>query len=538
VRLALLLAVLAAFAATAPSVALAGDTVTRPASQTEPPRGYDLSAREVVRLADRTEAVRAEREEHPRMRPTAVFERPRRWRVSYHAGGEEVARVVLDDASARVEEAWRGAQVAWPMARGYEGAFGRSVNAPWIWLPFCLLFLLPFVDPRRPLRLLHLDLLALLAFGASHAMFNRGEIGWSVPLAYPVLLYVLVRMLWIGWMPRGRAGPLVPYAAPGLLLVGIVFLVGFRVALNMVDSNVIDVGYAGVIGADRITGPGELYDGSFPEDNEHGDTYGPVTYGLYVPWELVFPLEGGAADSLRAAHATAIAFDLATLGLLWLLGRRMRPGEEGRRLGLALAFAWASYPYSLYVLASNANDSLVALGTLAALLVLGSPAGRGALLALVAAAKFAPLVLVPLWATGRGPARGRAWLAFGAAFVAVWVAAFLPVMPPGGIEQVWERTLWSQLDRESPFSLWGQWEGLRPLQVALQGATVALALLLAWRPRRRTTGQVAALGAALIVCLQIATTHWFYLYVVWWAPLALVALFALHSTAPTEQRES
>ena len=40
----------------------------------------------------------------------------------------------------------------------------------------CLLFLLPFVDLRRPFRMLHLDLLVLLGFGVSHVFFNRGEI--------------------------------------------------------------------------------------------------------------------------------------------------------------------------------------------------------------------------------------------------------------------------------------------------------------------------------------------------------------------------
>ena len=83
----------------------------------------------------------------------------------------------VDDATGAVLESWTGDQVAWTMARGYEGAFGRKVNAPWIWIPLCVLFLVPFVDPRRPLRLLHLDLLVLLAFGASHVFFNRGEIG-------------------------------------------------------------------------------------------------------------------------------------------------------------------------------------------------------------------------------------------------------------------------------------------------------------------------------------------------------------------------
>ena len=50
--------------------------------------------------------------------------------------------------------------------------------------------------------------------------------------------------------------PLVPAA---WLAVGLVFLVAFRAGLNVVDSNVIDVGYSGVIGADRIVDGDELY---------------------------------------------------------------------------------------------------------------------------------------------------------------------------------------------------------------------------------------------------------------------------------------
>ena len=46
---------------------------------------------------------------------------------------------------------------------------------------------------------------------------------------------------------------------------------------------------------------------------------------------------------------------------LFLLGRRLWEGREGRTLGLALAFAWAAYPYSTYVLQSNTNDGLVAM---------------------------------------------------------------------------------------------------------------------------------------------------------------------------------
>ncbi len=60
--------------------------------------------------------------------------------------------MIIDDLSGRVLEQWTGFQVAWTMARGYPGAFGRHVNALYIWLPLCVLFLLPFLNFRRPLK--------------------------------------------------------------------------------------------------------------------------------------------------------------------------------------------------------------------------------------------------------------------------------------------------------------------------------------------------------------------------------------------------
>ncbi len=38
--------------------------------------------------------------------------------------------------------------------------------------------------------------------------------------------------------------------------------------------------------------------------------------------------------------------------------------------------------------------------------------------------------------------------------------------------------------------------------------------------------QVAALAGAVLIAVQLGVTHWFFLYVVWFAPLALVALMA------------
>jgi hypothetical protein len=57
---------------------------------------------------------------------------------------------------------------------------------------------------------------------------------------------------------------------------------------------------------------------------------------------------------------------------------------------------------------------------------------------------------------------------------------------------------------------------------------VAFALAVAFVPREKTPVQVAALGAAVLVALELAVSHWFYLYIVWFAPFVLVALFALH----------
>ena len=523
-RAARLTVVALALALVAPPAAAARPPLEQPPSQTEPPRFFRLSANEVEGIADRAARVQEERRAHPDLDPTAYTRGIGRWQVSYFSDGVEEAQVIVDDRSGAVLEQWSGPQVAWTMARGYEGAFGRKLNAPYVWLPLCLLFLAPFVDPRRPFRLLHLDLLVLLAFGVSHLFFNRGEISTSVPLVYPVLLYLLVRMLVAGFRGREREERLVPHAPAMWLVVGLVFLVAFRAGLNVVDSNVIDVGYSGVIGADRIVDGDELYGDRFASDNEHGDTYGPVNFLFYVPFEQALSWSG-SWDDLPAAHGAALAADLLVLLGLMLLGRRLRPGAEGRTLGLALAFGWAAYPYSSFTLQSNANDTLVALAVVGALLAAG-PALRGVAVGLGAAAKFAPLALAPLFATAGGERRPRGALVFAAALAVVLVVTVAPFVPDGGLRELYDRSLGYQAGRPSPFSIWGQEPSLDWLQTAAKVAALGLALLVAFVPRRKSPAQLAALGAAVLIALQLAATHWFYLYVVWFAPLVLVALFA------------
>lgn len=501
-----------------------------PPSAGEPPAGFRLTGDEATRIAGRREEVRS----RPGLDPTAYTRGPGSWQVSWFRGSREIVQVHVDDRMGAVTEAWTGHQVAWRMARGYEGAFGKRFNAPYIWLPLGLLFVLPFVDFRRPFRLLHLDLLVLCGFAVSHVLFNAGEIGLSVPLAYPVLAYLLVRMLLAGLRPRTRAGPLVPHVPIAWLALGVVFLLGFRLALNIADSNVIDVGYSGVIGADRIADGDFLYGpGGFPDDNAHGDTYGPSAYLAYVPFEQAFRWSG-RWDGLPAAHAAAIAFDLLTLAGLWLLGRRLRPGEEGRRLGVALAFAWAAFPYTLFVLATNSNDALPALLGVWALLALvaARPAASGLAAAAGAAAKFGSAALLPLFAAGTGARRARHALVFGVVALVALVAQFAPFVPGGGLGELYDRTVGYQAGRGSPFSIWGQEPALAPVQDVLKVAALLFALALFFVPRRRDPAQVAALAAAVLIALQLTLTHWFYLYVAWFAPFCLIALFAAQRPPP------
>jgi len=523
-RLTRAVVVFVAFLLLVPAVAVAEDPKLPP-TQTEPPRFFERSARQVERLANRADEVRAARSDGP-LDPTAYMRRVGRWQVSYFRAGREVVQVQVDDRSGAIVEQWSGPQVAWRMARGYPGAFGRKLNAPYVWITLCVLFVLPFVDFRRPLRLLHLDLLVLLGFGASHVFFNRGEIGVSVPLVYPVLIYLLARMLLAGLRPRERSGPLVPHVPIAALAVALVLLVGFRVALNVVDSNVIDVGYAGVLGADRIVDGDGLYGDGFSEDVPKGDTYGPVNYLLYVPFEQALRWSG-RWDDLPAAHGAAIAFDLLAIGALLLLGRALRSGRAGTALGVALAYAWAAYPYTAFSLETNSNDTLVALACALALLAYArrSAGGTGVIVALGAASKFVPLGLAPLFARRRP-------LVFGLALAVTLAITVVPFIPDGGLRELYDRTLGYQAARGSPFSIWGQEPSLGWLQTVLKIAALGLALLVAFVPRRPSEIQVAALGAAVLIAFQLPVTHWFYLYVVWFVPFVLVAMFAAYD-APT-----
>jgi hypothetical protein len=482
------------------------------------------------------------------------------WRVNVWWGkAGEIATGRVDDNTGAVLEAWTGPQVAWKMARGYSGAFGgREINSAGIWLAFCAVFFLGLADLRRLLSIRNLDLLVLLSFSVSLLYFNRGDVFTSVPLAYPPLLYLLGRMVWSTW--RGRfataSAPVWPVWA---LVAATIFLAGFRVGLNVSSSNVIDVGYSGVIGAQRIANGQSPY-GHFPvEDalkacgpkdadgeireriqtngrcesaNPQGDTYGPVAYEAYLPGYLAFGWSG-KWDTLPAAHASSIAFDLLCLAGLALLGLRF----GGPRLGATLAFAWAAYPFTQYVSSSNTNDALPPLFLIWGFVLVTSPAARGAAAALSGWTKFAPLLVAPLWASYPDAlARPRQKLVFLGAFVVATLAAFsillLEPHPLAAAHEFWRRTVSWQVRRDSPFSIW-DWRqyhaglpDLHILQRVLEVLLVVGAIAAYFLPRRKSPLQLAALTAALLLGFELVLTHWFYLYVPWFFPFAAFAVLA------------
>ena len=128
-----------------------------------------------------------------------------------------------------------------------------------------------------------------------------------------------------------------------------------RFGLNAFDSNVIDVGYAGVIGADRIAHGATPY-GTMPTDCGSCDTYGPLNYIAYVPFELAAAVDRDVGRAARGPRRR----DPLRHPLPRRAVRCSAGASSGLRLGIGLALAWSAFPFTGFALETNSNDSLVA----------------------------------------------------------------------------------------------------------------------------------------------------------------------------------
>jgi hypothetical protein len=145
--------------------------------------------------------------------------------------------------------------------------------------------------------------------------------------------------------------------------------------------------------------------------------------------------------------------------------------------------------------------------------------------ALAGLTKFAPFALAPVFVRGTGGwPRKRGVIAYVIAFAATVAVTMLPVMLDHNFQRFWHDTVSYQASRGSPFSIWGLWGGLTAEQRLVQALAVLLAVGAAFLPRRRGQIELAAMAAAVMIGVELSLTHWFYLYIVWFFPLALVGL--------------
>ena len=490
-----------------------------------------LSEEEAVKLAATDERVRDELSEHGPHSTDAEYSQGE-WTVHFYVwedglvggkptseGRKEVAEVRVDDSDWTFDYVWVGDQVGWHMARGEYGAYGKHANYWYVWLPLTLVFALAFIRTDRFFSLRNLDVVAMLGFLVSHGFFRQGIVYEAVLLWYPPLIYLFLRTLLMGF----GIGEKVEKTSnlPTWLLFSLAGLAGGLVLGLNLDARVIDVGYAGVVGADLIL-DGTVPYGNMPEDVGTGDTYGPLNYLLYVPFVLIFGFSG-EWDYLPAAHAlTAFSFVAGALALLfagWKLA-----GPKG---GAALLFAWTVFPYTLYSANNNTNDIIVAAVSAVGLAAASSPIARGASVAAGFAVKLYPIILGPLWMMHDG-ARRRPIVDFilggvGVALLTFWVL-FLDGQLLGAFKLFYEKTIAFQGVRETPWTIFTQVPELGFLQQPLLAAVILLAFVVAVWPRKRTMRRLAAFSAALVIGFQITTNYWFYPYVTWFEPFVFLSL--------------
>ena len=233
------------------------------------------------------------------------------------------------------------------MARGYPGAFGRKVNALWIWLPLALLFVaaVPRLAPAvalaapRPAR-------ARAASRVSLAFFNHAHIGAVgaarlAAAALPARPAAVARRCGGGRPAAVRAAAAAragAWLAVGAALPGRLP----RRAQRRPNANVIDVGYSGVIGADALV---------------DGQAALRRTSRATTARRHLRPGRLRRLRPVRAAAALERPLGRPAGGARG--GDRVRPAVRrrccscsdgacaGPTLGVVLAYAWAAYPFTL-----------------------------------------------------------------------------------------------------------------------------------------------------------------------------------------------
>ena len=414
-----------------------------------------------------------------------------------------------------------------PLMLGYyaRGHYGQIFDNPWVLASFTAMFLLPLLLLRTRSWFDRLDIAMLLGFGVSYALFDTAHLEPGVWAFYPVLVYLMVRMLIRGFRARPLGGRLDCRLPTVVLAIGLLALVVARIVITLHPAG------SSTSAPRRCSGRTRSSTGR-ASTTSRSATATPTARSTT---SCTFRSRRSGPDrgtTCRRPGRRRSPSTCSTIAGLIVVGMRLRAGRDGRRLGLLLAWLFAACPWSLLDVEKSTNDELVALLVVLTMLVLSKPIKRGVLVGLGAAAKFFPAVLLPLVAVGRGDADQQTIRKVLAGFVIAAGASIALFLPPGGLEEMWAHTIGYQLTRTDIFSIWALHPALSPIKDAVTAFAVILAVLVAFRPRGvRTPAQVAALGAAVIIAVQLPALHWFYLYIVWFLPLVLIAVLGADAPA-------
>ena len=360
------------------------------------------------------------------------------------------------------------------MARGYAGAFGRKLNAPYVWIPLCLLFLAPFVDLRRPFRLLHLDLLVLLALRRLARVLQPRRDRRVGAARLSGARSTCSRACCSPASGRARARRAARAARAADAARG-----GARVPDRVPDRperGGLERDRRGLRGRDRRR----------PDRRRRP----ALRRGLLAPTSSAATPTGrsttcstcrssrrcrgaGAGTTCRRRTAPRSPSTCSrSAGCCCSAGGCGR-AARARRSAWRSAYAWAAYPYTAFVLESNSNDTLVALA------LRGRAARRDA--------GARPRVRGAATARGGRPRRGREvrdrsrWrrcsrgarrvvFARRCSLAGAGARGRCPFVPDGGLRELYDRTIGYQASRPSPFSIWGQVESLGWLQTVVKAA--------------------------------------------------------------------
>jgi hypothetical protein len=441
-------------------------------------------------------------------------------RVQTMALDEDTVRVSFFDGPRAVAEAAvdpDGGVQTMITHDGLHARLGSDVGQrPPVLIGLVVLFLAATL--RLPLtRRENFDAAALAAVVVPIVLVNERYLEWSAFAGAVLLAYLIWRCLTLA---AGRAASQVPGRwvmdslpgrTTGLLAAGAA--IGL-VLLSIPGGLPSDVGFGSLAGAT------ELLDGRLPYGNlhagelVHGDTYPLLAYLAYVPAALVGPVRDGF-DSLESALWVATAFALAAALLL------------GRAGGRRAAIAFLAFPPVMVAASSGSNDVIAAAFVAGALAWGARPGASSAAIALAGWVKLAPLALIPLWLAR---CRDQGALRALAALAAVTGAVAGGVLWLGGPEGFADaaRALSFQSERGSPMSVWALIE-MPIAQIAFQAVVLtgmALAVVQVWRDRTLAADprRMAALGAAVLLGIQLAANHWSVTYLAWVFPLVAVAL--------------